>query len=80
MADARADFLEPAARRGLVQYPLRLALGAVLRRIEQREALADDLGRLVAGDRLGTDIPGRDDAPRIERGDRKVGHAVDEQA
>ena len=67
----------PVARRDL-QLALALARRHVLRRIERREVLPDDLLGRVALDSLRTGVPGCDTAIRIEHEDRVVPDAIDE--
>jgi len=71
--------LEPAlADRGR-QRLLRLSVGAILGRVEQRKVPADDLASLVALDRLRPGVPVGDQALRVEHVDGVVVHALHQE-
>src|SRR5206468_5742284 len=80
LAHAPALLREAAFARRDLELPLRLAVRDLLGRVEAREMLADDLGRGVALDALGTGVPARDAAVRIEHEDRVVDDALHHQA
>src|SRR6185312_3213498 len=72
--------LEAPLLRGHFELHLGLAVLQVLRRIEAREVLADDLVGLPALQALGGRIPGEYVTTRVQGDDRVVPDVVDEQA
>jgi hypothetical protein len=64
----------------LRERALRLTCHDVLRRVEDRHVVADDLGRRVTVDPAGAAVPGHDVPAWVEHEDRVVVHAVDEEA
>src|ERR1019366_2766976 len=79
LAHTPALVLEAALAANRFEGPLGLAGSPVLRRIEDREVLADDLVRLVALGVPRARVPRRDVAARVEHEDRVVGDRVDEK-
>jgi hypothetical protein len=65
---------------GPLQHALRHAGGALLRRVEHREMLADDLVRAVALDALGARVPAHHPAGGVQQEDGVLGDALDQQA
>ena len=78
-AQPPALLLEAALARRHLQLPLRLAALDLLRRVEAREMLADDLGGGVALDALRAGVPARDAALGIEHEDGVVDDALHHQ-
>src|SRR5205823_1674751 len=76
LADAPAFVAVRAALGRLGQVPGRLARGDVLRRVERRAGLADDLRLVVPLDALRAGVPRRDVALRVEAEHRVILHAV----
>src|SRR5690606_9733690 len=63
----------------LGDLPPRLVRGDVLRRVEMREVLAEDLRGGIPADALGAAVPAADEAVSVEHEDRIVVDAFDEQ-
>src|SRR5690606_12369426 len=63
----------------LGDLPPRLVRGDVLRRVEVREVLAEDLRGGIPADALGAAVPAADEAVSVEHEDRIVVDAFDEQ-
>src|SRR5205085_12027159 len=61
------------------QQTVRLSLRDVVRWIEDREALPDDLLRLVPLQAFAAGIPRQHDTLRVQREDGVIGNAIDEQ-
>src|SRR5690349_17784313 len=80
LANAPAFVLEPPLPRSDPELVLGKSLGDLLRRVEHREVLPDDLLRLVTLDAARTLVPAGDVTSRVEREDGVVAHRIDEQA
>src|SRR6185437_14170154 len=79
LSDAPSLVLDAAIRDRGGEIALGQAVGDSLARIEDREVLADDLVRTIALEPLGAGVPAQDVAVRVERKDRVVEHAIDEE-
>src|SRR5262249_25541604 len=80
LAQAPALVLVLPRSGGDLQLPRRLARCYILRRIEAREVLADDLRGAVALDALGAGVPGEGAGLRVEEEDGVVLDPLDEEA
>jgi hypothetical protein len=79
-AHAPAFAFEMALARGRLQHPRRHADGAVFRRVETREMLADDFVGGIAFEPLSARIPTHDHAARVEHVDGVILDRLDQQA